>query len=164
MAKKDTENDKNAKPKRKLGWRMKLMLFIFVVGAIILLKQSCILLLIGMLPAIVAMIVDDTATLAWFKTVFCFNLSGILPFIADLYQQGNSLSSMQQLVSSFDMWLVVYCAAGAGWLTVWLCGKVSHWLVRLYTQGRIDNHQRKIEKIDKEWSISPVASANNAAT
>lgn len=158
MAKKKKDKKEN---KSKVGWRLKLFIFLFCVGAVLGLKQSCILLLIGLLPAIVAYIVDTTPTQAWFKTVFCFNLAGILPYIAELYfTHGNSLSAMQKQVSDIWMWLMVYLAAGAGWLTIWLCAKGAHSMIALYTSAKIEGHRKKIKKIEQEWGIPPRPSHN----
>jgi len=154
MAKKQKKKNSESKPKRSVSWKTKLFMLVFCIGAVLLLKQSAMLLMVGMLPAIVAYIVDMTPGQAWFKTVFCFNLAGVLPYVSDLYLQGSGSSALQRQLGDFGMWLVVYLTAGAGWLCLWLSGKATYRMMRFYTQYRIDNHQRKLKKLSEEWNLS----------
>jgi hypothetical protein len=142
-------------PPQKMSGKSKLILLLFVIASILLLKQSAMLLLIGMLPAIVALIVDTTARKSWAKTVFCFNFSGILPYVVDIYLGGsNSLSSLEESMGDMTMWLVTYGSAGAAWIVIWFCPIIMETWLRYYHQFRVEQHLKRSAKLDEEWDIA----------
>lgn len=157
MAKKEkAEKTKAAKPTgHKLSGKTKLMLFILLVGSIAILRQSVVMLLIGMLPAIVAIIVDNTHNKAWAKTVFCFNLAGLLPSLLEVYiSAGNSMTALQNSMSNMTVWLVAYGAAGAAWVVIWAAPMIAEKFLEAYCKTSIATYKRKIEKLDEEWNVS----------
>jgi uncharacterized membrane protein len=154
MAKKEaTDDTQKKKKKNKLRFKTKLMLFISLIGSIFLFQQSTVLLLIGLLPAFVALIVDTTATKSWTKTVFCFNLAGIMPTMAEIAFTSTG-SALQSRISDMNMWLMAYSAAGAAWLFIWLGPHIAHAWLSVYAKQSIDHHLAKMKQIDVEWNIS----------
>lgn len=156
MAKKEATDDTQAnkpKKKNKLSFKAKFMLLISLVGSIFLFQQSTVLLLIGLLPSFVALIVDTTATKSWTKTVFCFNLAGIMPTMADIIftSTGNALESR---INDMNMWLMAYSAAGAAWVFIWLGPRIAHAWLSVYAENSIERHLAKMKQIDDEWNVS----------
>jgi hypothetical protein len=143
----------------KTSGKNKFLFLLCSVGAIAILKQSVVMLLIGMLPAIVAMIVDNTHGKSWAKTVFCFNLAGLLPSLLEVYiGEGNSMNALQTHMSDMGVWLIAYGCAGLAWLVIGICPLISEKFLGYYAQNRIASYQRKMEKLDAEWSIGKQSS------
>lgn len=155
-SKKEPKKEKKGKKeKKKGGFVGKLKALFLIAGAIFLLRQSVIMLMVGLLPAFVAYIVDTTNGKSWFKTVFCFNLAGLLPYLAEVYfEKGNSASAMQSQMGDFTMWLVVYLSAGLAWVFIWLCPKVALLCLRGYHEYKAEEHTKKFERLKKEWGIT----------
>lgn len=148
---KDTSHHENG---FKLTAKAKLLIMIFTIGAIIVLQQSSIMLLVGMLPAFVALIVDNTHGKSWAKTVFCFNMAGLLPALLEVYiGDGNTLRSLQAHMGDMTMWLIAYGMAGMGWVVIWLSPLAAEQFLKLFTQSSIANCQRKMARLDAEWNI-----------
>ena len=146
--------DKEKKPKKKGSFKQKLKVFLFVGAAVFFLKQSVIMLMVGLLPAFVAYIVDKTYSNSWFKTVFCFNLAAMLPYIAEVYfEQNNSASAMQAQMGDFFMWFVVYLSAGFAWVLIWACPQFAMLYLKGYHEYKAEEHRRKFDKLKKEWGI-----------
>ena len=131
---------------------------LFLLACMVLLRQSSGLLLVGILPSIVSFVVDDTPRRAWFKTVFAFNLSGVLPYVFNLFfLQGNSARALQHQMSDFTMWLIIYGCAAAGWVVLWICPQVMEVLLRYHYVSRIDFHQKKKADLAEEYRLEAQA-------
>lgn len=154
MAKKEKPAKTKTGGGYKLSGKAKFLMMLGTIGSIILLQQSTVMLLIGMLPAIVAIIVDNTHGKSWAKTVFCFNLAGLLPALLDVYiGDGNTMASLQLHMGDMTMWLTTYGAAGMGWVVIWLSPLIAEQYLQYYYRSCITSCKRKMARLDEEWSI-----------
>ncbi len=152
--KQEKQQKSGSKPK-KGGFASKLRLLLLSTIAVLVLQQSVIMLLIGMLPSFVAYIVDNTNSRSWFKTVFCFNLAAMLPYLAELYfDEGNSSAAMQAQMGDFTMWLLIYSSAGLAWVVIWACPKIAAIYLKSYHDLRAQEHRRKFQRLKEEWGIN----------
>ena len=97
---------------------------------------------LGMLPAIVAIVVDRGAGRFASKTVFACNFVGILPFLFDIglaYER--SIAAKQLMVDPFT-WLVMYGFAAIGWILIWILPQIT---LIIYTI-RADVNAKKLHK------------------
>lgn len=145
------EKAEKTAPKNKLSIKSKLLLFLALAGCIFMFRQSTVLLLIGLLPALVALIVDTTSSRAWAKTVFCFNLAGIMPTMAEIFFTGSG--GNLDRIGDMNMWLMAYSAAGAAWLIIWLSPIIAGFWLDIYADYRIERHSAKMAQLDEEWNI-----------
>lgn len=155
---------KGKKGKKQVSWRSRIVTFLLIAAAVVLLQQTIIMVVIGMLPAIVAYIVDDTRSRAWSKVVTACNMAGMLPFVVDLYfVSGNSTVAMQQQMSSLFMWMVVYGSAGIAWVLIWGMPKVALFFYRIFHAYRIDEHKKALRKLRREWGMESKKKAEDTA-
>lgn len=147
------KNKETKKQSRKLSFKAKLLIFLGLIGSVLLIQQSTVLLLIGLLPSFVALIVDTTATRAWAKTVFCFNLAGMMPTIAEIIFTGTG-GALQSHVNDMNMWFMAYSAAAAAWVIIWIGPRIALYWLKVYADYRIERHLAKMQQIDKEWGIT----------
>lgn len=151
----DKKQKKTNSTKKKLSFKTKLLLFILSVAGIFFLKQGFVLLLVGMVPAAVAMLVDTTSTRAWTKTVASFNLAGLMPTLVEMaISQGNNLALLQEKMGDPMLWFLAYGSAGIGWIVIWICPRIMEKILRVYYRYCAERHQGKLAKIDAEWGIS----------
>ncbi len=114
-------------------------------------------LLIGMLPTLVVKFVDESDDRLWFKTVFCFNLAGVYPYIIDLAMlHDNSLKAVQDQMADGITWLSAYGAAAAGYIVMTICPIISEFFVRVFNTRRIKRHHNKLVRLNKEWGVGEV--------
>lgn len=101
---------------------------------------------VSILPAMVASIVDRRPRKHASKTVICFNLAGLFPSMFDIMMSTDpDVAAQQQLADPFT-WLMVYGFAGFGWLVVYLIPQ----MVFLYLVVRSDHSIAKLEKKRKD--------------
>jgi hypothetical protein len=152
MAGNSKKNARTKKGKKKLPFFKKLQIILVALAAVVIFRQTIIMVVIGLLPSIVAFIVDDTRSRSWAKSVSACNLAGLLPFVVEVYfYAGNSVGAMQEKMADFLMWLVVYGAAGLAWLFIWGMPKVAMVFYRVYYTYRIQEHQKALLKLRDEW-------------
>ncbi|MBM3565802.1 MAG: hypothetical protein FJX42_06805, partial [Alphaproteobacteria bacterium] len=70
----------------------------------------------GMMPAIVALIIDRSRGKSGAITVAAMNFAGIFPYILKLWSKHQSLESAVTIIADIFALIVIYGAAGAGWL------------------------------------------------
>jgi len=115
---------------RKMS-KMKLIIGLFAsIAGILLLKHAFLLLLFGMLPAVVALIVDRSARHTLAKTVICFNLAGVIPTMSNILTGAANPSSISELLGTPSIWLIVYGAAGMGWAVYWSAPLVTYTMIK----------------------------------
>jgi len=138
-----------------MSLKYKFLTIMGIIGIIFVLRLSSIFLLIGMLPALVVILVDQHPEKLWSKTVFAFNLAGVYPYIYDLYyhQKPEGTAAILKQMSDSSMWLVVYGAAAGGYLAMWLCPQLAEFFMRIVNKRRIQNHQNKLRYLNDEWGI-----------
>ncbi len=71
-----------------------------------------------MLPTVVAFLVDARPGRYLFRTVGASNAAGVIPFLSGSLNYGSNAGVIVSPVGSFDTWLTIYGAAGAGWFMV----------------------------------------------
>lgn len=109
---------KNKIRKRRGGIRGQLLsLFAFITAVVFM--PTTILLFIGMLPTLVAGLVDRTGKGTKALTVGSMNLAGCAPFLFDLWKRGQTADNALMIITDPRTIIVVYCAAGIGYLIDW---------------------------------------------
>jgi hypothetical protein len=76
---------------------------------------STILLALGMIPTVVAYVVDRDPDKTAPMTVGGLNFAGVVAFLINLWQAGHSMAALSKVLTDPFAWLVMYGAAGLGW-------------------------------------------------
>ena len=71
---------------------------------------------VGLLPTVVALIVDLTPGRYLMRCVAGLNISGIAPFLQQLWAGENNMSAALSIVADPFVWLAIYGASAIGWL------------------------------------------------
>ena len=106
------------KKKSKLGWKGQLLVTVGAIAAIVFLPTT-IILFVGMIPTLVAVLVDRTAEQVRGMTVGAMNLAGCMPFVMDLWTSGHTPERAVEIVFQPLPIVVMYSAAGFGYLVEW---------------------------------------------
>ncbi|MCW8835709.1 MAG: acyl-CoA synthetase [Rhodospirillales bacterium] len=105
-------SDPNAK---RFPWSQ----FMFVVMIALLMVVSLptvALMFFGMLPTIVAYLIDRTPQKYATFCVGAMNFSGVFPYLMDLWMRSNSLATAMGMLTDVFTLVVIYGAAGFGWM------------------------------------------------
>ena len=111
----------------------------------------CVLLLAGMLPSIVAALVDRHPRRYLTATVAIINLAGLVLPALTLVKLGMSLAGAQTILSDPRNWLIMYGAAGTGWIV----NAAMLTLARIILGIRDEREERRLhkqaEELVQEW-------------
>lgn len=92
---------------------------LFAVGFLIILfaaLPTAIILMIGMVPTLVAFIIDRTPGRYLMKCVAGMNLAGVVPWLYHLWITGHDMIVAMDMASDPFVWFAIYGASGMGWL------------------------------------------------
>jgi hypothetical protein len=104
---------RGGKKKKRRNSLLTLLLLIFPAALIVL--PTTMLLGIGMIPTIVAYMVDRDPDKSAPITVGGLNFCGCMPFAIELWKHSHDLMSALKIFSDPVAWLVMYGAAAVGW-------------------------------------------------
>lgn len=143
MAKKDKGKQK------KSGWGLQVIM-IFGLLAAVLFMPTTILLVVGMLPTVVAALIDRKGG-ARAITVGALNLCGCIPFLMDLWTKGHTSALSVSLITDPLTIIVMYAAAGIGYMIDWaLSGIVATILVQRST-SRLEAVRKRQADLVARW-------------
>jgi hypothetical protein len=93
-----------------------LMISVAVLGLLLAALPTALVITVGLIPTLVALIVDLTPGRYLTRCVAGLNVAGLAPFIHKLWLGGHTMSAALAIVTDAYAWLVIYAAAAIGWL------------------------------------------------
>lgn len=152
--------------RRKTAIELRAIMYLFLLAVILLAAMpTAIVLAVGIVPTIVALIVDLTPGRYLTRCVVGLNIAGVSPFIHNLWTKGNDISTAIDIISDTFAWLVIYGASAIGWLLfLGLPGAVAVFQT-LNSKRRVYLLQDKQKNLLEEWGDSirsPAELARNA--
>jgi len=120
----------------------------FITGIVFM--GTTILLLFAMLPTIVAAVIDrnkGTKPL----TVGAMNLAGCTPFLLQLWTKGNTPATAVEIILDPSTIIVIYCAAGIGYLIDWAMGGIISTVMVSKSNMRLGEIKKEQEELVRRW-------------
>ena len=124
---------------------------------VVLLKHSFIFLIVGMLPSIIALIVDRSQSQLQFRTVAAMNFSGVAPYMAMLWRQDNSSAAVQSVMADPNAWLIMYSAAAFGWGIVLFSPYFIRSAMSFFSDNKIHRIEMEQQELIEEWGAAVAA-------
>ncbi len=134
------------------GWNPGQMVFLglFVAGMLFALPTMLVLTL-GLLPALVAFVVDLHPRKYAARCVGFLNFAGTLPFLVKLWSGQHDLMSAMKILTDVYAWFVIYSAAAVGWLIFLGMPNVSGFIMEIHAARRIRKLEAERKNLIKEW-------------
>jgi len=133
----------------KSGGVVTALTILFPAGLIFL--PTAILLVVGMIPTVVAYMVDKDPDKTAPMTVGALNFVGVMAYAIALWKAGHSLAALNRLVTDPFAWLVMYGAAALGWgLYYGVPPAVAGWIA-LRAENRIAKRVAEQQELVAEW-------------
>ncbi len=131
---------------RRLIW------FILILVTMVFLSAPTVMLLFfGLLPTIVAGIIDRTEGKHATYCVFGMNFSGIFPFLTDVWFGNHSIDAAIDIMTNPLDLMIIYGAAGFGWMLYVAVPPVITTFLSVMAQRRVTVLRENQSKIIEEW-------------
>ena len=137
-------------PPRKRGGGGTTWVLVVAVSLLVIALPTMVILFFGLLPSVVAFIIDRTKGKSAAITVTGINLIGVFPFVMDLWKGGNTFDQALDMLDIFTM-LVMYSAAGMGWLLFMTTPVIISSFVMVLQQRKIANLRKQQKELIEEW-------------
>lgn len=134
-----------AKKRKKVGYKGQIVIVVCVLVSILFSALS-IILAIGMIPTLVAAIVDKSEGKMRALTIGVLNFAGCTPFMIEVFKAGNNIETAINYIVKPETIIVMYFAAGMGYVIDWAMTGIVSSLTIQKTKKRL----KEIEKIKKE--------------
>jgi len=110
------------------------------------------LLLVGMLPTLVVLFVDNSPEKgSRLSAMFAFNASGVLPYAISLWEKGLQMQAVVETLGDVVAWTIMYGAAGAGAMSLWLGPVVVAATRQIMNYDRVTEIERERAALIAEW-------------
>jgi len=138
---------------RKSSWRI---LWFTVIVALLLpwILPSIIVVLVGMVPSIVTLIVDRSPRKYGALTIAALNFAGVLPYLVKLWAKSQSLENALNIVVDVFALMVMYGAAGFGWMIFLTIPTFVASIFMVVSQRRVALLRENQRKVVEEWGES----------
>lgn len=123
---------------------------VFIAGMVFALPTMLVLTL-GLLPTLVALVVDLNPRKYAARAVGFLNIAGTLPFLFKLWFGTHSLVAAMKILTDVFAWLVIYSAAAMGWLIYMGMPQVAGFLMELNASRRIRRIEARRSALIREW-------------
>ncbi len=139
-----------AKKAKKLTLGGRILVAVLGVAAVIFLPTT-ILLIAGMLPTIVARVIDRSPERLKAVTVGCMNFAGCFPFWYTMVQTGHKVDNSLAILTDPLTIVVMYSCALIGYLIEWICTIIVSGLMVQRGKARLDLIKKTQDEFVTRW-------------
>ena len=147
MADKKEKKDKD----QKKGGSFKLIFFMVLVGCLIPFGIPTLLVCLGLTPTLIALLTDTDKNRSALATIGYLNFAGVLPFLMDLWMNGQSMDVAIRIVSDPSSWVIMLGAAGVGHLILYAVPPAIATMVVTKKTSRIAQLREGIKQLESIW-------------
>lgn len=155
MADKAKEKPAEAKataPAKKRGGKMGFLMLIILFGCMVpFVMPTLILVLVGMIPTLVALIVDGDRNKSSAFAIGAMNCAGITPFIIDLWIKGQTMDNTFIILRQSSTWLIMLGAAAIGQLIIFAVPPAMASLTLTRAETRLRALKQNLEQLKTTW-------------
>ncbi|HEC91230.1 MAG TPA: acyl-CoA synthetase [Alphaproteobacteria bacterium] len=145
--------DKKQPPIPKTKGSPFILVVLLLVSAVIISLPTVLLLFFGMLPSIVAFIVERTKPRYAAICVSAMNFSGVLPYLLDSWAGDHTVSEAMNMLTNVFSLMVMYSSSAFGWLIFIAVPPVVATFLAVINERRIAQLRKRQREIIAEWGI-----------
>jgi len=145
------QSDANIENQRQRGrsnltWLLLILTFLLVIAS-----PTMIVLFFGMLPSVVAYIIDRSKGKTATFCVGSINFVGVFPYMITLWTDKNTVDAAMTFVSDIFVMLVMYSAAAFGWLLFLAMPTVVSSFVLVLQERKVEKLRAEQKELIEEW-------------
>lgn len=135
-----------------MGWKGQILMISFMLTCILFSAVSVIM-IVGMIPTLVAGIMDRSEGRIRTITIGAMNFAGCAPFMFDIFKKGNDMPMAISYILEPQTIVVMYFAAAMGYIIDWaMTGIVSSIMVQRGKSRITSLHKAQKEMIER-WGL-----------
>lgn len=146
------QDEMRKRGRSNLTWILLVLTFMAVIAA-----PTMIILFFGMLPTLVASIIDRTKQKSATFSVGAINFIGVFPYVINLWTDFNSVDRALSVVGDIFSLLVMYSAAAFGWLLFLALPSVISSFVIVMQQRKVALLRGEQKDLIEEWGAEVAA-------
>ena len=139
-----------ARKKKSAGSKVAIF-WLLIMPSMIVFGPTALLVLAGMVPTIVAWMVDRTQNKYSAYCVGCMNLAGTVPFALKLWTGTNDLTEAVHILGDPLTLLGMYSAASFGWILYFIVPAIVENMVSLSTDSYVKKLDVRRKELVEEW-------------
>jgi len=147
-----SQDDRRKRGRSNLTWILLVLTFLVVLAG-----PTMILLLLGMLPTLVALIIDRTKQKSNSLCVGSINFIGVFPYIIGLWGGINDFTAAFTIVGDIFNLLVMYSAAAFGWFLFLTMPSIISSFVLVLQQRKVAQLRGEQKDLIDEWGAEVAA-------
>ncbi len=148
MAKK--KKQKKSNKKKKIGVKSFFILFFAVIVAIVFTPTTSII-LVGMLPTLVAYLVDNSLEKNKTLTIGAMNFAGCFPYLLSLWKGENTLNVALSYLENPKTIIFIYTIAALGYIINWVVTLGISSILKKRSHMRIERIKSEKKKLKDRW-------------
>ncbi len=145
------KKDKSAKPSTKKKGGGKLIFFMIILGCLVPFGVPTLIVCVGLLPTLVALFTDTDQNRSGLATIGYLNLAGVLPFLIELWQNGQTMEAALRIVRDPFSWVVMFGAAGVGHLMLYTIPPIVTSMVLMKQESRLRTLREGVQQLEAIW-------------
>ena len=142
-------SDENRTPSTTKGRAVIVWVVAPLVGIVFF--PTVLLLTIGMVPSLVAFIIDKRPRRMTARAVAYLNFAGALPYALKLWMEQNTINGVMELVQDPFALMIMYSAAAAGWALNFIMPPIVSAYMAVQHEAKTRSISSRQEKLIKEW-------------
>ena len=112
---------------------------------------SVVILVFGLLPGLIAMVIDYDPRQYLSKIVISFNAVGVVPYLIQILNASVANVTAMKLITSPKTWLVIYASAGVGWVIYWMFPQIAMVMMPFQNKNKIETLNKELDELAEEW-------------
>lgn len=109
-------------------------------------------LVMGLAPSMVSLFAERAKDRAnRVQTIAAFNIAGVLPFAVEIVRAGSSLDAASAVLGNASAWLVIFGAAGTGFLLLAIAPQITAAILQTVKSDRLKRVDKKRREMIAEW-------------
>lgn len=129
----------------------KLVLFMIVIGCLVPFGVPTLLVCLGLLPTLVTLVTDTDRNRSSLATIGYLNMAGVLPFLIELWQKGQTMEVAVAIIRDPFSWVVMFGAAGIGQLMLYTIPPIVSSMIIMRQESRLRILREGVEQLEAIW-------------
>lgn len=144
---------KKQQPQKQMGTHRKPVFWIsiFVALGAVFFPPTMLVLLSGMIPSIVAALLNTRRGNSNLPAMIALNLAGVIPVLGILWQRGGSFDQAFYLLADAYMWLAMFGGAGIAMFLTWSVPVCVYAIYDVQAKSSVRKLLKQRQKLVEEW-------------